>query len=335
MKYTIRCTIFICCFFLVKSNAQDLVYSQFFSAPLQLNPGFTGRTYSPFIAINHRRQWPGIVDGTAAYVTSSVSYDQFFKNLNSGFGVTVMSDNSGGGIIKKNTTALSYGYRLKIVDEMYIKLGVEAGLSQNRLDWNQLLFYDQLDPINGPGSLPTNEIQPENLSRTYFDVSTGFLLYSPRFYAGLTFKHLNTPDEGFLKINDNLFTGLPMRVNIHAGTEIILDKGNNRREATFISPNILISKQGDFAQVDAGIYGNIRMVLLGASYRHTFGNADAVIAMVGVKEGVFKMIYSYDVTVSDLTLMRTGGSHEISLIFNFDALRPRGIDYNDCMNLFR
>lgn len=335
MKYPLRIWLVCCCCWLAEAGAQDMVYSQFFSAPLQLNPGFTGRTYAPFIALNHRRQWPGVVDGAAAYVTSSVSYDQFFKNLNSGFGVTVLSDNSGGGILTRNAAYLSYGYRLRLFNELYAKLGVEAGLTQNRLDWNQLLFYDQLDPINGPGSLPTNEIQPDNLSRTFFDITTGLLVYTPRFYAGLTLKHLNTPNEGFLHINDNLFTGLPLRVTVHGGTEIILDKGNKRREGTFISPNLLISKQGDFAQVNAGIYGNIRMVLLGGSYRHTFGNADALIVMAGLKQGVFKMMYSYDITVSRLTLQGTGGSHEISLIFNFDALRPGGVDYNDCMNLFR
>lgn len=57
-------------------QAQDPIYSQYYAAPIQLNPAFAGNTYTPHIAINYRNQWPSL---NQAYVSYSVSYSQFFK----------------------------------------------------------------------------------------------------------------------------------------------------------------------------------------------------------------------------------------------------------------
>ena len=62
----------------VKTYAQDPIYSQFYAAPLQLNPAFAGNAYAPFIAANYRSQFASFNNG-AAYSTYSVSYDQFLK----------------------------------------------------------------------------------------------------------------------------------------------------------------------------------------------------------------------------------------------------------------
>ena len=46
---------------------------------------------------------------------------------------------------------------------------------------------------------------------------------------------------------------------------------------------------------------------------------DAIIALVGIKTDNVHIGYSYDYTISNL-LQNTGGSHEISLIFEFNRL---------------
>ena len=75
-------------------QAQDPIYSQYYAAPLQLNPAFAGNTYSPHISINYRNQWPSLNN---AYVTYSVAYSQFFKDFNSGIGLMIQTDDAGQG----------------------------------------------------------------------------------------------------------------------------------------------------------------------------------------------------------------------------------------------
>jgi hypothetical protein len=41
-------------------TAQDPQYSQFYAAPLYLNPAFAGATGQNRIGINYRNQWPAI-----------------------------------------------------------------------------------------------------------------------------------------------------------------------------------------------------------------------------------------------------------------------------------
>jgi hypothetical protein len=50
--------------------------------------------------------------------------------------------------------------------------------------------------------------------------------------------------------------------------------------------------------------------------RHTFGNPDAVIVLLGLQQKDYKIGYSFDYTISRLT-NKSGGAHEISLAWMF------------------
>jgi len=285
------------------AQAQDPIYSQYYSAPLQLNPAFAGNTYAPHISINYRNQWPSL---SQAYVSYSVAYSQFFKEYNSGFGLMLLADDAGNGLYKTTKASGVYSYRVAVNDDLILKLGLEGSLVRLKVDWLQLTFPDQLnaDGGNSGGGIPfpTAEVQPENTSINYFDASAGLLMYGTNFYAGITAKHLNTPNESF-----------------HAGYEYKFRSGNKKRPDSFISPNVMFVKQGDFGQINAGAYGNLGRIF--------------AIVLFGVQAGGYKIGYSYDITVSKLTLGQSGGSHEISLIMNFE--KPEQVDYNDCFGLFR
>lgn len=315
------------------SKAQDPIFSQFYAAPLQLNPAFTGNTYSPNVSMIYRNQWPSL----NAYTTYSVSYDQFFESFNSGIGLMVTTDDAGQGLIKLTRVSGLYGYKVAVNRNFAIKLGIEATYAQVRLNWDDLVFFDQIDRIYGYFDSAGNEnvseeIQPDNLKKSYLDVSAGLLAYSKKFYGGIAIKHLNTPDESFIPVNQNLNVGLPIRLTIHGGAELVLREGNKRRAGSFLSPNIMFIKQGDFGQLNIGTYANLGMIFGGVWYRHAFTNPDAGIFLVGVQKGNFKIGYSYDVTISRLA-GETGGSHEVSIRMNFD--KERGPDYTDCFKMFR
>jgi type IX secretion system PorP/SprF family membrane protein len=259
----------------------------------------------------------------------------------------VQTDNAGDGIYKTTKFSATYGYRLQVNRNFFIKFGAEAGVTQSRVDWNKLVFGDQIHPINGYTDTSgnpylTDEVRPLNNSLNYLDISAGLLAYSNNFYVGLSAKHLNTPDETILGLDDNLNGGLPLRLNIHAGFELPLNIGNNRKSNAFISPNVMLIRQGDFGQINAGAYAGFGMFFGGLWYRHAWSNPDAAIALLGYQIGVLKIGYSYDFTIakSNFTVAETGGTHEISLVFNFDnsesaKRRRKSSEYNDCFKLFR
>jgi hypothetical protein len=57
--------------------------------------------------------------------------------------------------------------------------------------------------------------------------------------------------------------------------------------------------------------------------------------MAGIKKGMIRVIYSYDLTISKLNV-DSGGAHELSLMLSlFDLKKNHKNRYNDCMEIFR
>lgn len=315
-------------------SAQDPIYSQFYHAPLQLNPALAGVGHAPRFTALYRNQWPFVSDAFASYATYSVSYDQFFERYNSGIGAMITSDDAGGGLIKTNKLGVFYSYNLNVTQDIFIKAGIEANVLQTRIGWDQLVFGDQIDLINGPISpggspYPTNESEPEDLESLVFDAGFGMILYSDRFYVGMSMKHFNSPNTGIIGANIDAYDGLPLRWGFHGGVEIPIENSD-----FFVTPNVMFVKQAEFSQLNVGAYVGIRAVYAGLWYRHASSNADAMIASVGLKKGMFKIGYSFDYTVSSFGI-DNGGSHEFGIVIDMAETRKKKSVYNDCFQLFR
>ena len=106
-----------------------------------------------------------------------------------------------------------------------------------------------------------------------------------------------------------------MRFTGHAGAVIPIDKRRRHSDAK-LSPNVLYQRQGEFEQINVGLYVSKGPLVGGAWYRFD----DSFIALVGIQTDVIKFGYSYDVTISQLT-PSSGGSHELTMTINFDC-RP-------------
>jgi len=77
LRILLICFLFIS-FWQIDLKAQDPVFSQFYAAPLQLNPAFAGNTYAPFVTLNYRSQWSGFTD-FSTYNTYAASFSQFIE----------------------------------------------------------------------------------------------------------------------------------------------------------------------------------------------------------------------------------------------------------------
>lgn len=315
--------------FALHGAAQDPIFSQFYATPLQLNPAFAGSGYAPRLGVAYRNQWSGFNN---AYRTYAVFYEQSLNRLNSGIGFNLESDDAGNGILRTMRFSAMYSYRLQINDNWAVKIGMEGGIHQTALDWEQLVFPDQIDPFSGP-VITTSELRPDQLSKTAIDLSAGLLVLSEQFWLGIGLKHLNTPNQGILLANDNLSSGLPLRYTLSGGFEVPVNSGNKGKSTSFISPNFLLVSQGPYKQLNLGAYATFGPIIGGAWYRHTFENADAAVLMLGFRQDMFKIGLSYDVTVSGLS-GRAGGTYELTLGVFFDKGRKQPKDLNDCTKMF-
>ncbi len=316
-------------------HGQDPIFSQFQSSPIQLNPAFAGDDYSGRLAINYRIQWPGL---SAAYNTFSLGYDQFFRKTNLALGINILSDGAGDGALKSNKISGIIGYRLKISDQTYIKGGLEMALIQKKLNWEKLIFYDAIALSGGnvtPGGsyLPSNEIEPSNTSRSFLDIGSGFLLYNNKYFFGLSLDHMNTPIDDFLQNQEQNYVGLPMRWSLHSGYQFLLKSKSKNDLPSYVAPNFLYTRQAGFSQLNVGLNASYEKVFGGFGFRHSNSNGDAFIISAGIRTQNLKIGYSFDFTVSGITISE-GGAHEMSLGYIFGESKKVS-KINDCLNLFR
>ena len=283
-------------------KAQDPQFTQFYANQVLLNPAFTGAAQGPRLAMNYRRQWSSI---PGYFKTFAAAYDQpvMFGKTRHGLGISFMADQAGEGNLTKLDVLLNYSYHLPIGDNGVLRLGLSAGIQQSSIDFFRLRWSDQINPTSGFTNA-TSEVGGQ--SRINEDVNAGAVYYNKYVWVGGGISHITEPRQKFISGSPD--DKLPMRITAFGGIQIPMSEGK-----TF-SPAIMFRKQGPFTQVDAGAYFNLDPIIFGLWYR----NKDAVAGLVGLKKGILSFGYSYDYTISKLGNRATGGSHELSLILEFE-----------------
>ena len=296
-------------------KAQDAHFSQYYANPLYLNPAFAGVAKCPRVHMNYRNQYPiGNV-----FNTYSVSYDQYFENLRGGLGMLLLRDDAGNGALTNTEASLIYSHHLKVTRDFTILAGFQTTFRQRAISWNDFRFPDQIDPFFG-FVLPTEEARPTNEVNSHLDLSVGIMGYTENFYAGITLHHLTQPDEGFF-----VESKLPMRITGHLGASIPLGRQRTYNETQpMLIPNIVTMFQGTFYSYFGGLSFNYSAITGGLGYRHGNTNPDAVVILLGLspQDLPFRIGYSYDYTVSQLT-NALGGAHEVSLMYQFPCLEKK------------
>ena len=307
--------LFVGCSFL--GVAQDPEFTQFYANPIYLNPAMSGSNQCPRLNFNYRNQWPSI-DG--AFVTNTVSYDQYVNSLHGGVSVQLMNDAAGQNVINWNALNLAYSYHLNLSKKYTLLFGAMAGWNQKFLDWSELTFGDMIDPRKGfiyqTGDIKSGRTVGDNwTTKGFFDVGAGVVLFSKNFYAGVAAKHLNRPNESLILSARG--SRLPMRFTGHMGASIPLTPNTKYGTNVILSPNVIYTYQDEFNQLNIGLSAQYSIFTFGTWLRPN----DAFILSIGVDTGNKRFGYSYDVTTSTLT-NASGGSHELSIGLNFACKKP-------------
>lgn len=302
-----------------KVFSQDPQFSQFYAASMYLNPAFTGNTKQHRLTGIYRNQWPSI---TKAFVSYSFSYDYNLSEFNSGIGVIFTNDKAGTGGLRYTNIGGLYSYYFQINRKLMVRLGTKFSYTFRNYDQSKLRFNDQIIT----GSPATIENLEQGVS--YLDFNGGGLLYSEKFWVGAAFDHLNQPNQSLLDED----TPLPIKASLHGGYKFLIDEGDATGDhGISVTAAANYKAQEKWDQVDVGGYFNKDAVTLGfwyrgiplfKKYKPEYANNDAIILLIGVQSKRLKIGYSYDITISKL-YNNTAGSHEISIIYEYDKKRRK------------
>src|SRR5690349_15086139 len=275
----------------VSAHAQDPQFSQYYQAPLYLNPGFAGITPQQRLVLNNRIQWPNLPQ---AFNTFAFSYDIFVDELKSGFGALVTTDKMGSAGWRTTTASLLYSYKIRVSEKFVVSPGLYFGYGINGLDRSRLRMGDGLQ-FDGQSLDPElNKLG----NQQYFDFGSGIIGYSRIFWVGAAFHHMNRPNLTVLGDEARL----PMKMTFHAGAKIPLYNGPRTiGKVSYITPSFIYRIQGPISQMDIGVNYHIDPVSIGIWYRgkpfdeNYIGtiNQDALIFTMGLYLANLNIGYSY------------------------------------------
>ena len=321
----------VCCFSVILfAKAQDNVYSQFFNAPIYLNPALNGQFDGDFrVNASYRSQWSNV--GNLTYMNASVDYN--IPRFGGGIGLMFNRSNEGTAAFVKNSVASVYSYSVGSEDYT-LSFGLQAGITNRQVDYSKLIFGDQIDPRLGyiPGS-SSNAETPGYNSRYYFDSGLGVNLVAGNIMIGGAVQHLNRPDQSLTGTPSQV----PMRFTAHASYRINLNPYDNVDEIdkSFIIPSVVIYKQDYANMINGGFEYKRKNISAGIWYRtDNQGGSNAVVVSL-----VFDLIFnrdtgekmrfglSHDASTSKIGYSSTSGSTEGSLSYQTPMTREQDYRY--------
>lgn len=315
--------------FISTQFGQGIHFSQWFEAPVIMNPANAGSYFGDYRAnLNYRNQWATIGN---SYKTMYASYDMPIKKNESdmkttGIGASFYSDKAGKSNYGRTEALVSLSQSVAVNRRMDLSVGLGFVYGQVSANFDKLKWDNQYDGTNYNENLPTGE-NIFNTKSTYFDLNAGFLA---RFIG----RKKNETNLGLSILNasqlsSNTLSGggnensRSMRIIFHGKSEIPVYK----YRGDYLVPTLYLSAQGASRVIALG--GTYKMNLgmqssytgyytssfleFGGIYRHL----DALVAIVKFDwEQKIQIGASYDINISRLRNASVyQGGFEISLVW--------------------
>lgn len=291
--------------------AQDALFSQFYAAPLYLNPALAGKSDCGELRLAYRNHYPAL---SQAFVTYRAAYEQPFGQGRNVIAATLMNDVQGSGALSSLSGGLTYGFRFQLSRKAFLKTALQAEYVERHLNWEQLIFPDMI-PATGNELLPTGEM-PADFSERLIDFNAGLLFHTENYYVGVGVHHL----MGGQLLSDAHPGTLPPRYSLHFGADVPLSGAPG---SPVFSPNAIVQYQ-ETAFAHYGFYLKTSYFSFGILTRHDFNlTFDAIIFGVGFQYQQIKIAYSYDWPILSAK-KQTFGAHEISFGMNFACNNQKG-----------
>lgn len=266
-------TVLLLMLFSLRTFAQDPTYSQYNLNQLYYNPAYTGYQYGYQFSATYRTLWPNVrgkkIPGPLS--TYQAWFDGFVnlpRGMYVGLGAFAMQDVEGEGFLTTTSGGLSFaahfpkiGFKHDALPRVKISAGAKVYFNSIGVDWDRLVFTDQLDVDYGITGNSSAFNRSGTSRRNYFDFDAGILVLNnfmgnDKWYNefGFSVAHILSPSISLTGSNEDR-TRLPQKFMLSYRSTVNLAAGK-----LFIGPTILFEnqgkffkKQGDFYELNAGL----------------------------------------------------------------------------------
>ncbi len=328
--------------------AQDPSFSQFYASRMYLNPAFTGMESGVSVAGVSRMQWISVDRGFRTYGATVEIQEPYIR---SGIGLSIFHSEEGLAQLNTSSIGLSYAYTIPLRNSN-LHIGMQAQWVQKSVNWDNITFSDELDPVHGKVYTSTATPVLDRVSFSDFNLGIVYRFNSKLRLKRKTIKNIRTSigvslnhapylfnKNGGNESLQNLNTSTTPRLTIHGGTMIPLVFIGSTKKKIAISPNFKFDVQGDdllqlkenLQVFTYGLYLFYEGAYVGAFYQNkqalsNLKNTNSLILAVGAyvkaskskNKRKFFIGLSYDANTTGLGT-RAGGVYEFAFRWNFNT----------------
>jgi type IX secretion system PorP/SprF family membrane protein len=269
--------------------------------PTYYNPAAIGQTDMIKIRGGARLQWVGIDNAPQTFI---VTGDMPLKLFNKRFGVGLVLDQESIGLYKTLNLDAQLGYKFKKWGGEFTA-AVNVGMYDESFKGSEVVIPDDDDYHQSTDdAIPTTDIHG-----TTIDLGVGIWYKHPKFWAGLSMTHVNSPtvtmnsDSGSSESTERTF-------EFQAGRTLYFMGGCNiqiKNTLFEMIPSVLVKSDFTFTTGELTARARYNKFLsFGVGYRWD----DAVVVTLGAEIKNFYIGYSYDYATSAIS-KASSGSHEV------------------------
>ena len=293
----------------------DVMLTQYWAVPAYYNPAAAGDTDNLRIRGGMRAQWTDIDNAPRTFVAGA---DAPFRMFDKRWGAGIAVQRQSCGPLRNLTAGLQLGYKHKALGGE-LTVALQAGLLNEQFKGSEVSVPDDGEQRSEYESMPDYDVDGNAL-----DLGVGIHYSHPRFKAGISLMHANSPAvtfggvdgvDGAADASADAGDAAEKNCQIKVPRTLYFSaEGNIRVKNTLfeIIPSVLI--RSDFTFTDAAATARVRYngkFSAGIGYRYR----DALSVMLGAEfRGIF-IGYSYDHHLRGIA-KTSSGSHEIFAGYN-------------------
>ena len=290
----------------------DVMLTQYWAVPAYYNPAAAGDTDNLRIRGGMRAQWTGIDNAPRTFVAGA---DAPFRMFDKRWGAGIAVQRQSCGPLRNLTAGLQLGYKHKALGGE-LTVALQAGLLNEQFKGSEVSVPDDGEQRSEYESMPDYDVDGNAL-----DLGVGIHYSHPRFKAGISLMHANSPAvtfggvdgvDGAADASADAGDAAEKNCQIKVPRTLYFSaEGNIRVKNTLfeIIPSVMV--KSDFTFTTGEITARTRylkFLSFGVGYRWN----DAIIATVAAEIKNFYIGYSFDYSTTALG-KASSGSHELWL----------------------
>ena len=316
---------------------QDVTFTHFMQNPIYYNPAAVGIDQGLLISLNYRR---ALMYLPSKFETIAVGLDQSIHDADirglGGVGLFLTRNQEGDGNYSTTALGIPISSRILINDKLKFQIGITPVIYQKSIDFDKLVFSDQLNPYYGIVS-PRSQLSLLTSSQrvTFFDFHIGMFgryetdptdqsnARNDVFDFGLSIQHLPEPNQAF----EQFTSKLPSKYTVMMRYSHVL--ATYGYQYLSIQPLMLFEKQGSMKNIITGINLKYKTFSAASYIRHEQNSllkVTELLMLIGTEfklsEGSFSTIqinYSFDLLVHSSQINKNI-TNELSIILKLPSI---------------